>query len=314
MLLYRIGPEGFYASTDEEGVLRVLHSDPFEVRPGGWELGRALGDGPRGLLAPVVPGKIVGVGRNYRAHAEELGNAVPDEPVLFLKAPSSVIGPRSPVVLPPESDRVEFEGEIAVVLRHRLQRAEPEQARHAILGITCACDVTARDLQRRDPTFARAKSFDTFCPLGPAIQVEPDLDDLEVVTRVNGDERQRAHCRDMLFGHRRPAELRFADDDPRAGRRDSHRHAGGGRTAGRRRRPGGRGERRRGAREPGRGLEAVVTRRVIWAFVAAAATVLVLIAWRDFFPRHAVIVGLGVAALVYSILRTTERLKSLHRK
>ncbi len=200
MLLYRIGPEGFYASTDEEGALRVLHSDPFESRPGGWELGRELGDGPLGLLAPVVPGKIVGVGRNYRAHAEELGNPVPEEPVLFLKSPSSVVGPKSPVVLPPESERVEFEGEIAVVLRHRLQRAEPAEARHAILGLTCACDVTARDLQRRDPTFARAKSFDTFCPLGPAIQVEPDLDEVEVVTRINGEERQRGHCREMLWG------------------------------------------------------------------------------------------------------------------
>jgi 2-keto-4-pentenoate hydratase/2-oxohepta-3-ene-1,7-dioic acid hydratase in catechol pathway len=200
MLLYRIGPEGFYASTDEEGTLRVLHSDPFETRPGGWELGRPLGDEPLGLLPPVVPGKIVGIGRNYRAHAEELGNPVPEEPIIFLKAPSSVVGPKSPIVLPLESERVEFEGEIAVVLRQRLQRAEPERARFAILGITCACDVTARDLQRRDPTFARAKSFDTFCPLGPAIQVEPDLDELEVVTRVNGEERQRGHCRDMLFG------------------------------------------------------------------------------------------------------------------
>lgn len=200
MLLYRIGPEGFYASTDEEGRLRVLHSDPFETRPGGWELGRELGGEPRGLLAPVVPGKIVGVGRNYRAHAEELGNPVPEEPVLFLKAPSSVVGPKSPVVLPPESERVEFEGEIAVVLRHRLQRAEPAAARQAILGVTCACDVTARDLQRRDPTFARAKSFDSFCPLGPAIQVEPKLDDLELSTRINGDVRQQGHCRDMLWG------------------------------------------------------------------------------------------------------------------
>ena len=200
MLLYRIGPEGFYASTDEEGKLRVLHSDPFAVRPGGWELGRELGDGPLGLWPPVAPGKIVGIGRNYRAHAEELGNAVPDEPVIFLKAPSSVVGPKTPVVLPPESERVEFEGEIAVVLRHRLRRAEPEAARQAILGITCACDVTARDLQRSDPTFARAKSFDTFCPLGPAIQVEPDLDEIEVITRVNGEVRQSAHCRDMLFG------------------------------------------------------------------------------------------------------------------
>ena len=200
MLLYRIGPEGFYAASDEEGELRVLHSDPFEVRPGGWELGRKLEAGAKGLLAPVVPGKIVGVGRNYRAHAEELGNPVPEEPVLFLKAPSSVVGPRSPVVLPPESEQVEFEGEIAVVVRERLQRAEPERARYAILGVTCACDVTARDLQRRDPTFARAKSFDTFCPLGPAIQVEPQLDELELVTRVNGAERQRGRAEEMLWG------------------------------------------------------------------------------------------------------------------
>jgi 2-keto-4-pentenoate hydratase/2-oxohepta-3-ene-1,7-dioic acid hydratase in catechol pathway len=200
MLLYRIGPEGFYAASDEEGKLRVLHSDPFEVRPGGWELGRELEDMPLGLLAPVAPGKIVGIGRNYRAHAEELGNPVPEEPILFLKAPSSVVGPKSPVVLPPESERVEYEGEIAVVLRHRLQRAEPAEARHAILGITCACDVTARDLQRRDPTFARAKSFDTFCPLGPAIQVEPELDDLTVVTRINGGETQHGHVNGMLFG------------------------------------------------------------------------------------------------------------------
>ncbi len=200
MLLYRIGPEGFYAADDEEGVLRVLHSDPFETRPGGWELGRKLVDGPRSLLPPVVPGKIVGIGRNYRAHAEELGNPVPDEPVLFLKAPSSVIGPNAPVVLPPESERVEFEGEIAVVVRERLTRAPPERARYAILGVTCACDVTARDLQRRDPTFARAKSFDSFCPLGPAIQVEPELDELELSTRLNGEERQRGHARDMLWG------------------------------------------------------------------------------------------------------------------
>jgi 2-keto-4-pentenoate hydratase/2-oxohepta-3-ene-1,7-dioic acid hydratase in catechol pathway len=201
MLLYRIGPEGFYAATDDEGALRVLHSDPFEVRPGGWELGRELGDrGVLGFLPPVAPSKIVCIGRNYRGHAEELGNPVPDEPVLFLKAPSSLIGPKSPVVLPPESERVEHEGEIAVVLRHRLRRATPAEARQAVLGVTCACDVTARDLQRRDPTFARAKSFDTFCPAGPAIRVDPDLEELEVITRVNGEERQRGHTRQMLWG------------------------------------------------------------------------------------------------------------------
>jgi len=187
MLLYRIAPEGFYAAADAEGTLRVLFSDPFETLPGGWELGREVD--PASLLVPLRPGKIVGVGRNYREHAEELGNEPPGEPVLFLKAPSSVIGPKTPIVLPPESEEVHFEGEIAVVVRDRLTRASREAAETAILGVTCACDVTARDLQRRDPAFARGKSFDTFCPLGPAIQV----------TRVNGEERQRGRDDQMSW-------------------------------------------------------------------------------------------------------------------
>ena len=200
MLLYRLGPEGFYAARDDDGVLRLLYSDPYEVRPGGWEFGREIEGAAPGLLPPVMPGKIVGIGRNYRDHAAELGNPMPAEPLLFLKAPSSVIGPRAPIVLPPESAQVEFEGEIALVVRHRFTRATPEQARAGILGVTCACDVTARDLQRKDATFARGKSFDTFCPLGPAIQVEPELETLEVTTRVDGAIRQRGHVRDMAWG------------------------------------------------------------------------------------------------------------------
>ncbi len=199
-LLYRVGPEGFYAVGDGEGDVRFLFSDPFETRPGGWEFGQPLTEGAVGLLPPVVPGKIVGIGRNYLEHARELDNPPPEEPLLFLKAPSSVIGHQAPVVLPPESEQVDYEGEIAVVLRERLQRADAEAARAAILGVTCACDVTARDLQRRDPTFARAKSFDTFCPLGPAIRVDPDLESLEVVTRLNGEERQRGRAAEMSFG------------------------------------------------------------------------------------------------------------------
>jgi 2-keto-4-pentenoate hydratase/2-oxohepta-3-ene-1,7-dioic acid hydratase in catechol pathway len=200
MLLYRLGPEGFYAARDEEGVLRTLFSDPFEVRPGGWELGREISDERPGLLPPVLPGKIVGVGRNYRDHAAELGNPMPAEPLLFLKAPSSLIGPLAPIVLPPESEQVEYEGEIALVVRHRLTRANEEQARAGLFGVTAANDVTARDLQRRDATFARGKSFDTFCPLGPAIDVAPDLDVLEVVTRIDGEERQRGRVADMAWG------------------------------------------------------------------------------------------------------------------
>jgi 2-keto-4-pentenoate hydratase/2-oxohepta-3-ene-1,7-dioic acid hydratase in catechol pathway len=200
MLLYRLGPEGFFAATDEDGAVRYLHSDPFEVRPGGWDLGREVPDGFRAAMAPVKPGKIVGIGRNYRAHAAELDNPMPAEPLIFLKAPSSILGPLAPIVLPPESERVEFEGEIAVVVRDRLTRASKDEVRSAILGVTCACDVTARDLQRKDATFARGKSFDTFCPLGPAIAVDADLENLQVTTRLNGEVRQQGHVSEMEWG------------------------------------------------------------------------------------------------------------------
>lgn len=199
-LLYRVGPEGFYAVQDGEESARVLFSDPLEVRPTAWETGRKLDLTGTPLLAPLRPGKIIGIGRNYVDHAKELDNPVPAEPVLFLKAPSSVIGPQAPIVLPPESERIDFEGEIAVILRASLCRASKSEARAAVLGVTCANDVTARDLQRRDVTFARGKSFDTFCPLGPAVLVDPDLDTLEVITRVNGEERQRGQATQMSFG------------------------------------------------------------------------------------------------------------------
>ena len=199
MLLYRLGPEGFYAVRTDEGEVRILFSDPYETAPAEWELGRKLEVEPRGILAPVEPSKILGIGRNYLQHAKELGNPVPDEPVLFLKAPSSLIGPGAAVVLPPESERVEFEGEIAVVLRRRLCRSSADEAREAVLGVTCACDVTARDLQRRDATFARGKSFDTFCPIGPALLVEPDLELLTVQTRLNGVVEQEGSVSEMIW-------------------------------------------------------------------------------------------------------------------
>lgn len=199
MLLYRLSPEGFYAASDPEGAVRLLFSDPFLTPPHAFEYGRKVDPAEEGVLAPVVPGKVVGVGRNYRAHAEELGNPMPTEPLLFLKSPGSVIGPGAPIVLPPESGRVEFEGEIAIVVGRRLTRASAREARAALLGITAANDVTARDLQRRDATFARGKSFDTFCPLGPALLLDPDPEGLEVVTRVRGEERQRGHVEIMAF-------------------------------------------------------------------------------------------------------------------
>jgi 2-keto-4-pentenoate hydratase/2-oxohepta-3-ene-1,7-dioic acid hydratase in catechol pathway len=201
MFLYRILADTWAVSETADGPLRFLRSDPLRTPPESWQLG-GTAERPATPLAPAFPGaKILGIGRNYKEHVKELSNPMPAEPVLFLKAPSSLIGPGEAVVLPPESQRVEYEGEIAVILRERLGRGTtPEAAWRAVLGVTAACDVTARDLQRKDPTFARGKSFDTFCPLGPGIRIGADLEDLEVVTRVDGEERQRGHARDMTWG------------------------------------------------------------------------------------------------------------------
>jgi 2-keto-4-pentenoate hydratase/2-oxohepta-3-ene-1,7-dioic acid hydratase in catechol pathway len=199
MLIYRLAPDGLLAAAIPGEVPRILYSDPFETPVGAWELGRQIDLEKAHLLPPLLPRKIVGVGRSYREHAEELGNPVPEEPLLFLKSPTSVVGPKVPIVLPPESRQVDFEGEVAVVIRDQLRRAEPEEARTAVLGVTCACDVTARDLQRGDRTFTRAKSFDTFCPLGPAIRVHPIWEELEVVTRISGVERQRGGTAQMIW-------------------------------------------------------------------------------------------------------------------
>jgi len=150
--------------------------------------------------APPRPSKIVGVGRNYRDHAAELGNAVPDaEPLLFLKAPSSLVVDGSDIVLPPESARVDYEGELALVIGRRVKRWPQERWLDALAGVCCANDVTARDLQKKDGQFARAKSFDTFCPLGPAIAAGLDPSDLAIETRVNGDVRQSSRTSHMVF-------------------------------------------------------------------------------------------------------------------
>jgi 2-keto-4-pentenoate hydratase/2-oxohepta-3-ene-1,7-dioic acid hydratase in catechol pathway len=149
------------------------------------------------------PGKIVCVGRNYREHAAELGNAVPDKPLLFLKPPSAVIGDGETILLPAVSHQVEHEGEIGVVLGQPLRRADEAGARAAIAGVTCVNDVTARDLQKADGQWTRAKGFDTFCPMGPrllAVDAGFDFSGLEVVCRVNGVERQRGRAADMVFG------------------------------------------------------------------------------------------------------------------
>ena len=148
------------------------------------------------------PGKIVCVGRNYVEHARELGNAVPERPLLFLKPPSAVIGDGDAIVLPAASRQVEHEGEIGVVIGSRVSHAGESAARAAIAGVTCVNDVTARDLQKADGQWTRAKGFDTFCPMGPRLlEVGPafDLAGLEVCCRVNGVERQRGRAAEMAF-------------------------------------------------------------------------------------------------------------------
>ena len=146
------------------------------------------------------PGKIVCVGRNYREHARELGNEVPAEPLLFLKPPSSVIASGDAIVLPRASQRVEYEGEIGVVVRRTLRRASEDEAAEAIAGVVAVNDVTARDLQRSDGQWTRAKGFDTFCPLASNVVPMPgDSSALTIVTRLNGEERQRATAADMVF-------------------------------------------------------------------------------------------------------------------
>lgn len=145
------------------------------------------------------PGKIVCVGRNYVDHAKELGNDVPAQPLIFLKPPSSVVADGATVLLPPASSRVEFEGEIGIVIGRTLRHATAAEARAGIGAIVAVNDVTARDLQNTDGQWTRAKGFDTFCPVGAPGPVPNDLSALEVVTRVNGQERQRARASAMAF-------------------------------------------------------------------------------------------------------------------
>ena len=150
--------------------------------------------------APPPPSKIVAVGRNYREHALEMGHVASEEaPLLFLKAPSSLLLDGGDIVLPPESRRVDYEGELALVVGRRVKNWPEERLLEALAGVCCANDVTARDLQKKDGQFARAKSFDTFCPAGPAIVTDLDPSDLSIETRVNGQTRQSSRTSRMIF-------------------------------------------------------------------------------------------------------------------
>jgi 2-keto-4-pentenoate hydratase/2-oxohepta-3-ene-1,7-dioic acid hydratase in catechol pathway len=186
------------------GQIHALQGDPFGV----WKTGETLGElRAMSLVAPVAPTKIIGVGLNYPAHADESSAEVPSEPLLFFKPPSAVVGPEAVIVLPPQSQRVDYEAELVVVIGRPCRSVRPEKAWNYVLGVTCGNDVTARDLQRRDNQWTRAKGFDTFCPLGPWVVTgvsEDEVADLGVVCRVNGEMRQQARTSQMAFS---PAQL-----------------------------------------------------------------------------------------------------------
>lgn len=178
--------------------LVVLAGDPlfagFETTGDRVPLGEAA------LLAPVIPrSKVIGIARNYRDHAAELGNEVPAEPVMFLKPNTSVIGPGDAIVRPPQSERTDYEGELAAVIGRVAKNVSTEDALDYVFGYTIGNDVTARDLQKTDGQWARAKGFDTFCPLGPAIETEfTPSGDVRIVTRVNGEVRQDGTLGEMV--------------------------------------------------------------------------------------------------------------------
>ena len=186
-----------YGAVEPEGI-RLHRGSPFVA----WEPTESVVPFAEAhLLAPVIPTKVVAVGKNYVDHAAEMGGDVPEEPVLFLKPSTSVIGPGTPIVYPPMSAEVHHEAELAVVIGTVARRVRAEDASRHILGYTAANDVTARDLQARDGQWTRAKGFDTFCPLGPAIETETDpLEALTVECRVNGEVRQHATTADLVFG------------------------------------------------------------------------------------------------------------------
>jgi 2-keto-4-pentenoate hydratase/2-oxohepta-3-ene-1,7-dioic acid hydratase in catechol pathway len=159
------------------------------------------------LLAPILPTKIIGIGRNYADHAAELGNEVPAEPLVFLKPNTSVIGPNVEIKIPAASERVDFEGELAVIIGQPCREVSKAKAMGVVMGYTIANDVTARDLQRKDVQFTRAKGFDTFCPMGPFIETEFDPSDVRVVTELDGEVKQDG--RTSLMVHDIPSLIEY---------------------------------------------------------------------------------------------------------
>jgi 2-keto-4-pentenoate hydratase/2-oxohepta-3-ene-1,7-dioic acid hydratase in catechol pathway len=192
---FRKGGREAYGIVEGQAI-RALSAEPWA---GGLPEGPVLRLAEVTLLAPAAPSKVVCVGRNYRAHAREMGHEVPREPLLFIKPSTAVVGPMAEIRLPEASREVHHEAELACVVGKALTRVTPAEARAGIFGYTCLNDVSARDIQRAEQHFTRAKSFDTFCPLGPVVDTTVDPLDATVTCRVNGEQRQRGFTRDMTW-------------------------------------------------------------------------------------------------------------------
>ncbi len=179
----------------DDSTVTLISDEPFAA----WEPEGIVPLVRAQLLAPVIPSKVVCVGINYRSHASEMGHTLPDEPVIFLKPPTAVVGHRGDIHVPDGLATVDYEAELAAVIGRRTHKVSPQAARSHILGFTCANDVTARELQRKDGQWTRAKGFDTFCPVGPWIETDVDPLDLAIESYVNGELRQCARTSEMLF-------------------------------------------------------------------------------------------------------------------
>ena len=202
--VYRVEVDGREQLVLERGgTWRALEGDLFaDFRPG------AVIDPERcRVLSPVTPSKIVAVGLNYRDHAREMGKALPSEPLIFLKPPSAVIGPGEPIVIPPGAGRVDHEAELGIVIGRTARRVRAAEASGYVLGLTCVNDVTDRGIQKRDVQYTRAKGFDTFAPIGPAIALGLDGTALAVGSTVNGVTRQASSTREMIFPPERVVEF-----------------------------------------------------------------------------------------------------------
>ena len=182
----------------QSDMVRPLRSDPFadNTEPGQETIPLKAVK----LLAPVLPSKVICVGLNYKDHARELGMPIPREPIIFLKPPTAVIGPDDHIIYPQQVTRLDYEAELAVVIRKKAKDISAGQAGEYILGYTCLNDITARDIQKRDRQWTRAKSFDTFCPIGPSIATGIDTKDIKIKLFVNGLEKQSSSTSDLIFG------------------------------------------------------------------------------------------------------------------